>query len=56
MLYWAVVFLIITLVAGMFGFEGVGGSAAGVGKVLFTVFLIASVVTGIMSQWLAERK
>ena len=39
MLYWAAVFFIIALAAAVFGFGGIAGGAAGVGKILFFVFL-----------------
>jgi len=40
MLYWAGVFLIIALVAAMFGFVGIAGTAVGFARILFFVFLI----------------
>ena len=39
MLYWAIVFLIIALIAAAFGFGGIAGAAAGIAKILFFVFL-----------------
>jgi len=49
MLYYAIVFLIIALVAGFFGFFGVAGLAAGIAKILFVIFIIlfiASLIFG----------
>ncbi|MBX3450430.1 MAG: DUF1328 domain-containing protein [Planctomycetaceae bacterium] len=49
MLGWALTFLIIALVAGLFGFGLVGGMAYGAAKICFFVFLvlaILSVLTG----------
>lgn len=49
MLGWALMFLIIALVAGLFGFGLIGGMAYGVAKILFFVFLvlfIVSLITG----------
>lgn len=40
MLYWGVVFLILALVAGFFGFTSIYVAAAGIAKVLFFVFLV----------------
>ena len=40
MLHWAIVFLVISLVAGFFGFSGVSQAAAGVSKILFVLALI----------------
>jgi uncharacterized membrane protein YtjA (UPF0391 family) len=40
MLYWAVVFLIIALVAAVFGFGGIAVAAAGIAKFLFFLFVV----------------
>jgi len=40
MLRWAVIFLIIALVAGLLGFTDVSSASAGIAKVLFAIFLI----------------
>ncbi len=50
MLYWAFVFLIIALVAGIFGFGGVSVAAAGFAKILFFVFLIVFVLSLILGM------
>jgi uncharacterized membrane protein YtjA (UPF0391 family) len=44
-LYWAIVFLIIALAAGILGFGVVAGTAASIAKVLFVVFLIIFLVS-----------
>ncbi len=49
MLRWASVFLIVAIVAGIFGFAGVMVAAAGVAKLLFYVFLVLFVVSLAMS-------
>ena len=49
MLSYAVLFLIIALIAGLFGFGLVGGMAYGAAKIFFFLFLvlfIVSLVTG----------
>ncbi len=53
MLKWAFIFLIIALVAAMFGFGGIASTAAGIAKVLFfiaiaifLVMLVLAVVAG----------
>jgi uncharacterized membrane protein YtjA (UPF0391 family) len=38
MLYWALVFLVIALIAGAMGLGGVAGAATGIARVLFFVF------------------
>lgn len=45
MLHWALVFLVIALIAGVFGFTGVYIAAAGIAKILFFVFLVLFVVS-----------
>ena len=37
MLKWAIIFAVISLVAGVFGFTGVAAGAAGIAKVLFFI-------------------
>jgi uncharacterized membrane protein YtjA (UPF0391 family) len=44
MLRWAVIFLIISLVAALFGFTGISVAAAGIAKILFFVFLVIFLV------------
>ncbi|QIG51359.1 DUF1328 domain-containing protein [Nordella sp. HKS 07] len=44
MLKWAVIFFLISIVAGALGFSGVARGAAGIGKVLFVLFLILAVI------------
>lgn len=44
MLYWALVFLIIAVIAGAFGFRGVESTATQIAKVLFFLFLVIFVV------------
>ena len=48
MLYYALVFLIVALIAGALGFGFVAFAAAGVAKVCFFLFLIMFVVSLIM--------
>ena len=45
MLYWALVFLIISLIAGLFGFGLVAGMAYSIAKILFFVFLVLFIVS-----------
>lgn len=45
MLGWAVLFLIVALIAGVLGFGVVAGTAAWIAKVLFVVFLILFLVS-----------
>ena len=45
MLRWALVFLLVAIVAAVFGFGGIAGEAAWIAKVLLFVFLILFVVS-----------
>ncbi len=42
MLSWAITFLIIALIAAVLGFGGIAGTAVGIAKILFVVFIVAS--------------
>ncbi|HEY3917752.1 MAG TPA: DUF1328 domain-containing protein [Stellaceae bacterium] len=44
MLRWALIFLVISLVAALFGFTGVAVAAAGIAKVLFFIFVVITLV------------
>jgi uncharacterized membrane protein YtjA (UPF0391 family) len=48
MLSWAIAFLVIAIVAAVFGFTGIAVGAASIAKLLFFVFVIAFVVALIM--------
>jgi len=50
MLHYAVVFLIIALIAGLFGFGVIASTAAGIAKILFLVFLALFVVSLLMGR------
>ena len=44
MLKWALIFAVISLIAGLFGFTGIAAGAAGIAKVLFVVALLIFLV------------
>jgi uncharacterized membrane protein YtjA (UPF0391 family) len=44
MLKWALIFLVISLIAGALGFTGVARGAATIAKLLFALFLILFVI------------
>jgi uncharacterized membrane protein YtjA (UPF0391 family) len=44
MLKWALIFLVVSLVAGALGFTGVASGARTIAKVLFGFFLLAFIV------------
>jgi uncharacterized membrane protein YtjA (UPF0391 family) len=45
MLYYALVFLLIAILAAVFGFGGVAIASAGIAKILFLVFIVLFVVS-----------
>ncbi len=48
MLYYALVFLLIAIVAGVLGFGVIAFAAAGIAKILFFLFLIMFIVSLLM--------
>lgn len=48
MLYWAVVFFVIAIVAAFFGFGGVASAASGIAQVLFFIFVIIFLIALVM--------
>lgn len=44
LLMWAIIALVISLIAGAMGFTGVAAGAATVAKVLFGIFLVLAIV------------
>lgn len=53
MLNWALTFLLVALLAAVLGFTGIAVAAAGIGKLLFIVFLVlslASLVVGLANR------
>jgi len=50
MLYWAIVFFVIALIAAVFGFGGIAAGAATIAQVLFWIFVaifLASLILGL---------
>lgn len=45
MLRWALLFLIIALIAAAFGFGGIYAAATGIAKILFFVFIVLFVIS-----------
>ncbi|MBI1348236.1 DUF1328 domain-containing protein [bacterium] len=45
MLGWALTFVLIALLAGLFGFGLVGGMAYGAAKICFFIFLVLAIVS-----------
>ena len=50
MLRWAVIFLVVALIAALFGFGGIAGVSMDAAKILFFVFLVLFVVSLIVGD------
>ncbi|MES2571094.1 MAG: DUF1328 domain-containing protein [Verrucomicrobiota bacterium] len=50
MLNWAITFLVIALIAALLGFGGIAGSAVGIAKILFFVFLVLFIVSFLLGR------
>ena len=48
MLHYALVFLVIGLIAAVFGFGGIASGAMGIAKILFFVFVVMAIVTFVL--------
>ena len=55
MLRWAVIFLVIALVAALFGFTGIATAAAGIAKFLFFLFLAVCLILFIAGLSVTRR-
>lgn len=55
MLRWALIFLVIGLVAGILGFGGIAGASFAVAKLLFFVFMLIFLVLLIAGLTIARR-
>ena len=55
MLRWAVIFLVIALVAALFGFTGIAAAAAGIAKFLFFLFLAVCLILFIIGMSVGRR-
>ena len=50
MLGWSILFLVLAIVASLFGFGFIASSAAGIAQILFFAFLVLFVVSLIMGR------
>lgn len=48
MLSWALIFLVVALIAGVLGFTTIAGAAVGVAKILFYIFLVLFLISLVM--------
>jgi uncharacterized membrane protein YtjA (UPF0391 family) len=50
MLSWAITFLVIALIAAVLGFGGLAGTAVGIAKILFFVFIVLFIISFFMGR------
>ncbi|HVX10853.1 MAG TPA: DUF1328 domain-containing protein [Pirellulales bacterium] len=48
MLRWSLIFLVIAMIAAVFGFTNIAGDAAGIAKALFFIFLVLFAAIGLL--------
>lgn len=48
MLGWAITFLVVALIAALFGFGGIASASAGIAQIIFFVFIALFVIAMIM--------
>src|SRR3546814_16017475 len=56
MLYWALVFFVLALIAGVFGFGGIASASAAIAQILFFIFLFLLVVSLFLYLIWARRR
>ena len=54
-LRWTLIFLVISMVAGVFGFAGISVAAAGIAKILFFIFIVIFLIFLILGLAAARR-
>jgi len=50
MLRWSLAFLVIAIIAALFGFGGIASSATGIAKILFFAFLLLALVSFVVGR------
>jgi uncharacterized membrane protein YtjA (UPF0391 family) len=55
MLRWAIIFLILGLIAGALGFTGVAGASIAIAKILFFIFIAIFVVFLVLGLTVARK-
>ena len=55
MLKWAAIFLVIALIAAVFGFTTIAGAAAGIAKFLFFLFIAIFVIVLLLGIFAGKR-
>ena len=55
MLKWAILFAVISLIAGVLGFGGIAGASAGIAKILFFIFIAICVILFIAAMVVGKK-
>jgi uncharacterized membrane protein YtjA (UPF0391 family) len=55
MLKWAMIFLVVGLIAGLLGFTGIAGTSIAIAKTMFLIFLVIFLVLLIAGLTVARR-
>lgn len=50
LLNWALIFLVLALIAGVFGFTGLAKESAGIARILFFVFIIIYILSFLLNR------
>jgi uncharacterized membrane protein YtjA (UPF0391 family) len=56
MLRWAAIFLVIALVAALFGFTNIAEGAASIAKTIFFIFIVLVLITGLLGFTVFKKK
>jgi uncharacterized membrane protein YtjA (UPF0391 family) len=49
MLRWAIIFFVVSIVAGVFGFTDISAAAGGIARILFFIFVVVFLVFLVLS-------
>jgi uncharacterized membrane protein YtjA (UPF0391 family) len=55
LLKWALVALVVAVIAGIFGFSGVAEGAADIAKILVGIFLVIAIALGILGATVYKK-
>ena len=54
MLYWALIFFVVAIIAAVFGFGGIASASAGIAQILFFVFIVLF-IAGLVMHFMRGR-
>lgn len=55
MLYWALLFFVVAVVAGLFGFGGIASASVGIAQILFFIFIVIFVISLVLGLMRSRR-